>query len=54
MSLGASVSAATDSAVPMEVDRIEKGKGKKGKSKETMKGKEKGKSQVKSERQIFE
>ena len=47
MSLGASVSASTDSAVPMEVDRIEKGKGKKGKSKEAMKGKEKGKSSQK-------
>ena len=48
MSLGASVSN-SDTAVPMEVDRIEKGKsyGKKGKSKDGGKGKDKGKGKQK-------
>jgi hypothetical protein len=48
MSLGASVSN-SDGAVPMEVDRVEKGKsgGKKGKSKDGGKGKDKGKGKYK-------
>ena len=48
MSLGASVSN-SDGAVPMEVDRVEKGKsgGKKGKSKDGGKGKDKGKGKQK-------
>ena len=47
MSLGASVSNAADTAVPMDVDRVEKGKGKKGKSKDAGKGKDKGKGKQK-------
>ena len=48
MSVGASVSN-SDGAVPMEVDRVEKGKsgGKKGKSKDGGKGKDKGKGKYK-------
>ena len=36
-----------DTAVPMDVDRVEKGKGKKGKSKGGSKGKDKGKGDQK-------
>ena len=49
MSLGAPVSAAQDTSGPMDVDRIEKGKGKKGsKGKPFNKGKDKGKGKQKS------
>ena len=50
MSLGASVSNATDTVVPMDVDRVEKGKGKKGKSKDSQK--REGQRKGETERQI--
>ena len=51
--LGASVSN-SDGAVPMEVDRVEKGKsgGKKGKSKDGGKGKDKGKGKYRRARRL--
>ena len=49
MSLGAPVSAAQDTSGPMDVDRVEKGKGKKGsRGKPFNKGKDKGKGKQKS------
>ena len=47
MALGSSVGISGDTAVPMDVDRVEKGKGKKGKSKGGSKGKDKGKGDQK-------
>ena len=47
MALGSTMGISGDTAVPMEVDRVEKGKGKKGKSKGNFKGKDKGKGDQK-------
>ena len=47
MALGSTVGISGDTAVPMEVDRVEKGKGKKGKGKGSSKGKDKGKGDQK-------
>ena len=49
MALGSAVASPADTAIPMDVDRIEKGgKGKKGKSKSAGKGKDKNKGKQKS------
>ena len=47
MALGSSVGISGDTAVPVDVDRVEKGKGKKGKSKGGPKGKDKSKGDQK-------
>jgi len=47
MALGSSVGISGDTAIPMDVDRVEKGKGKKGKGKSSSKGKDKGKGDQK-------